>query len=600
VNPPPNAPPNTTSLAVVNVVFPVSVPTPPNVSVPLFVPSPIVTVPPSVSPFVANVRALVPSLETVPPLITNVPPPNAPLFPKYNAPAVTVTPPLNVFAPLNVSAPAPDFVTPNPPPNAPLNTNAFGLAGTVNVVAPPNVPAPLSVNAPVFVASPIVTAPPIVNPLLSVRAVVESLESVVPVAIVNTPVPKPAAFPTLTVPPFTVTPPLNVLAPLNVKTPEPAFVTLKPPPIAPLNVTADVCVNITFDVNIPAPLRFNVPVPTPSPSITAPPRLYALPNVRAVAESLANVVPVANAIVPVPSAKLFPTRTVPSFTVSPPENVLAPDKVNTPVPALIRSNAPLTTPLNVTALGVISVVPAEAIEPAPLKFSAPVLIVLPNVTAPSNEYTFENVRAVDPSLETAPPFNNSTPVPNAALFPAKTLPALTVVPPLYVFAPANTHEPTPDFVSEPDPVIAPFTLPAEAASKFEMVVAPEMERVTLIPSVNAPEPADFISPPEPKLSVFALAASKVTAFGDAMPILKTDPFELKLTTCAAVKPVPNSAVSAVVGTTPPSHDADALKSVAPWIHEIVAPFTGSPVRTNTTTIKTETARVNHGTARMAS
>jgi hypothetical protein len=159
VNPPPNAPPNTTSLAVVNVVFPVSVPTPPNVSVPLFVTSPIVTVPPSVSPFVANVRALVPSLETVPPLITNVPPPNAPLFPKYNAPAVTVTPPLNVFAPLNVNAPAPDFVTPNPPPNAPLNTNAFGLAGTVNVVAPPNVPAPLSVNAPVFVASPNVNDP---------------------------------------------------------------------------------------------------------------------------------------------------------------------------------------------------------------------------------------------------------------------------------------------------------------------------------------------------------------------------------------------------------------------------------------------------------
>jgi hypothetical protein len=93
VNAPPNAPPRTIALAFVIVAFAVNVPAPPNVNTPFFTVSPNVTAPPNVMPF-ATVRGVAPSLDTVPPLNTNVPLPNAALFPINNAPAVTVVFPL--------------------------------------------------------------------------------------------------------------------------------------------------------------------------------------------------------------------------------------------------------------------------------------------------------------------------------------------------------------------------------------------------------------------------------------------------------------------------------------------------------------------------
>jgi hypothetical protein len=89
VNAPLNGPPNTTLLAFVTVAFAVNVPAPPNVNVPLFVASPSVAVAPNEIPF-ESVRAVVPSLETVPPLNTNVPSPSAISLPRFNAPALTV------------------------------------------------------------------------------------------------------------------------------------------------------------------------------------------------------------------------------------------------------------------------------------------------------------------------------------------------------------------------------------------------------------------------------------------------------------------------------------------------------------------------------
>jgi hypothetical protein len=77
---PPTAPDNTTSLAVVKVVFDVSVPTPVNVSNPLRVALPSVTAPPKLYAF-ARVRAVVPSLDTVDPTIATDPVPNAASFP---------------------------------------------------------------------------------------------------------------------------------------------------------------------------------------------------------------------------------------------------------------------------------------------------------------------------------------------------------------------------------------------------------------------------------------------------------------------------------------------------------------------------------------
>jgi hypothetical protein len=83
-----------------------------------------------------------------------------------------------------------------------------------------------------------------------------------------------------------------------------------------------------------------------------------------------------------------------------------------------------------------------------------------------------------PSPKADPPFNDS-------------VPALTVVPPENVLAPDNTNSPTPDFVSEPEPVIAPFTVSAEVASKFAKVDPPAIAIETLLPTVKSPVPDDF-------------------------------------------------------------------------------------------------------------
>jgi hypothetical protein len=74
----------------------------------VFVPSPRANAPLNVIAFV-NVRAAALSLEIFPPLNTTVPVPNAALSPTKTDPALTVAPPLNVFAPDNVNSPLPLF-----------------------------------------------------------------------------------------------------------------------------------------------------------------------------------------------------------------------------------------------------------------------------------------------------------------------------------------------------------------------------------------------------------------------------------------------------------------------------------------------------------
>jgi hypothetical protein len=117
-NAPPSTPPRVVGLSVVNVVLPVSVPPPLKVNAPLFVASPIVTAPPNEYPFV-NVRAVAESLERAPAVIVSDPVPSAALLPTRTVPELTVTPPENVFAPLNVKTPAP--LCTSAPPN-PLTT----------------------------------------------------------------------------------------------------------------------------------------------------------------------------------------------------------------------------------------------------------------------------------------------------------------------------------------------------------------------------------------------------------------------------------------------------------------------------------------------
>jgi hypothetical protein len=179
-----------TALATVTVAFAVIAPAPPNVSAPLFVPSPNVTFAPIENPF-PSVRAVAESLETTTPavFIVNVPVPSAASSPKRSVPAVTVTPPVNVFAPLRVSTDAPAFVKVPPPLTTPFQ---FTALATVTVAFAVIAPAPPNVSAPLFVESPNVTSAPTENALPIVRAVTESLDTTTP-AVFNVNVPVPSA-----------------------------------------------------------------------------------------------------------------------------------------------------------------------------------------------------------------------------------------------------------------------------------------------------------------------------------------------------------------------------------------------------------------------
>jgi hypothetical protein len=115
-----------------------------------------VPVAPSESPF-ASALAETESLETTPAPNVKTPLPSDPSLPKYKGPAVAITPPEKVFAPLNVRAPAPAFVNANAPLMAPFSTT---LLVVVSVEFAVRIPAPLNVNAPVPVPSPNVTPPP--------------------------------------------------------------------------------------------------------------------------------------------------------------------------------------------------------------------------------------------------------------------------------------------------------------------------------------------------------------------------------------------------------------------------------------------------------
>jgi hypothetical protein len=230
---PPSVLENSTSLKAVNVVADVSEPWPPNVNLPLFVLSPIVRLPPIENPFAIS-RSPVPKppvLVTVTPETSDsAPVPNATLSPTSTLPALTVTPPENVFAPLSVSDPAPLFVIPNAPEITPPSVTSLGV---VNAKAELKLPPPESVKAPVFVLSPTVTAPPSAYAFANTRGEAESLETLAPVTV-NVPVPNAVSLPARAVPPLTVAPPANELVPLKVNAPDP-FTTNAPfPLIAPL------------------------------------------------------------------------------------------------------------------------------------------------------------------------------------------------------------------------------------------------------------------------------------------------------------------------------------------------------------------------------
>jgi hypothetical protein len=147
---------------------------------------------------------------------------------------------------------------------------------------------------------------------------------------------------------------------------------------------------------------------------------------------------------------------VPASTTVAPLNVFTPLNVNSPLPAFVKSNAPLTTPPNVTPLATSNVVDALNAA-APENVIAPVFVPSPSANVPLNPSAFATVRAVVSLLEIFPPLNVTVPVPKAPSFPTNTVPTLTLTPPVNVFVPLNVNAPAPLFTRDPPvPLITPL------------------------------------------------------------------------------------------------------------------------------------------------
>jgi hypothetical protein len=429
-----------------------------------------------VNPF-AITRAVTESLETTTPPVFKVsnPLPNPESFPIRSVPPVTVTPPLNAFAPPKVRIEDPAFVSANAlAPIAPPNVTTLGV---VSVTFDVNAPAPLSVNDPLFVASPIVIVPPSEYPFAIEYAVVDALDKV-PAVIVKVPVPNAALLPTRTAPDPIVTPPVNVFTPLNTKLPVPPRTKDPPVPlITPLNVVVELPPTVSA-----FPCKLTLPVPAKlanvslAPNFRVPGELTVTAPVSAIATPPFNV-------------------SVPAVTVVAPVYVFAPVNVSSPVPAFVKLPLPLTTPFQFTALWTVTVEFA-VIAPAPPNVNAPLFVKLPNVTFAPMVKPFANVRAVNESLETVTPemFIVNKPLPSPVSLPIWRVPPVTATPPVNVFAPPSVRVDAPAFVREDAPESVPLnTTGAKAVNVVPDVKVPKPENVSVpvyvaaAPMVTVPE-----------------------------------------------------------------------------------------------------------------
>ena len=368
-----------TSEAVVIVLGAETEDAPENVSAPVFVASPSVTVPGRANPF-AKARAVALSLESVVPddKVTN-PDPSAASLPTLNVPPFKLSPPLNVFAADSVKIPVPVFVSAFPE-TTPGTVNAAPLATSTTALPAPIVSVRFAPRFTVPAVSPSVAPPETASVFVADAS------------------PKFPLAPKLNVPPLTVTPPLKVFVPDSVKDPVPDFSSAPDPDNTPETINAFEAVTSTRPPLAPTT------IPRPVPRSTDAPVLCKTP-------------PFSVTLEPVPNPDAAPIATVPAFTVNPPLNVLAPPNVKIPAPALVKLVNPLTTLLNVTFDAVVSVV-AEVSATAPEMVSNPLFTVSPNVTAPDTLNAFASVRAVTPSLiNVVPDASVAAPAPNEPLLP---------------------------------------------------------------------------------------------------------------------------------------------------------------------------------------
>jgi hypothetical protein len=290
-----------------------------------------------------------------------------------------------------------------------------------------------------FVESPKTNEPLKSIAFTNARAVAPTLD-ILPPLKTNVPLPSAALLPTSIPPSDSSTPPMKSFAPVSVSTDVPFF--LNDPLLLVIN---------PLNVVLVDPLTVNRLV---SKSTTPD------PDNDPISSSLANFsVPFAFTVTAILFASALPSLNVnvPASTTVAPLNVFTPLNVNSPIPAFVKSNAPLTTPLIVTPLATFNVVAAPNAA-APENVNVPVFVPSPSANAPLNPSAFPTVRAVVSLLEIFPPLNVTLPsFPNAAPFPTNTVPSLTLAPPVNVFAPLNVNAPAPLFTSDPPcPLITPL------------------------------------------------------------------------------------------------------------------------------------------------
>ena len=127
--------------------------------------------------------------------------------------------------------------------------------------------------------------------------------------------PRPAAFPTRTLPDVTLKPPEKVLAPLSVSVPAPVLVHPPVPETTPPRVTSVSRVRVRAEAPVARiPENVSVPESVVSPRVTSPPRVTALAKARAAEPTLLSLPPLSVSEL-APKAASLPARRTPAVRV---------------------------------------------------------------------------------------------------------------------------------------------------------------------------------------------------------------------------------------------------------------------------------------------
>jgi hypothetical protein len=209
-----------------------------------------------------------------------------------------------------------------------------------------------------------------------------------------------------------------------------------------------------------------------------------------------------------------PTLTVPAEIVNTPSKLLAPDKVNVPLPCLVSLPfVPETTPANVVD---------ESLARVSVLVGLPVVLNVTVELVPSPEVAIDATVSSKPARLKLALFAITTADVSAIRFaaPSATVPADTVVVPVYVLSPDNVRVPAPCFVM---PKFEPDTTPEIVADLLVSTPTVDVEPSATGPD-NSPFSEKYTAPFEDvvPLSVTGSANEPATAISNVAPLVDTE------------------------------------------------------------------------------